>query len=103
MIDVRAYRADEDFETLYRAVMAVCRGPLDHIPSSLKWIEDRLRAGTLRPLLTPTETWLLDPLLRYARTAGLDEAAHYLTNLRVQIEQRLAAAIALAATPAASR
>ena len=90
---VHAYREEEDFEQIYRAAITIAAGPRDHVPSSLKWIEAQMRAGTLRPQLAPTETWLLDPLLRYARTAGLDEAARYFTALRERVEQRLAAAI----------
>ncbi len=91
---VHAYRDEEDFEQIYRATVAIAAGPREHVPSSLKWIEAQLRAGTLRPQLAPTETWLLDPLIRYARTAGLDDAASYFVALRQRVEQRLAIAIA---------
>lgn len=91
---VHAYREEEDFEQIYRAALAIAGGPREHVPSSLKWIEAQLRAGTLRPQLAPTEAWLLDPLIRYARTAGLDDAARYFSGLRERVERRLAAAIA---------
>jgi hypothetical protein len=86
---VHAYRPKEDFETLYRAAMQVARGPLDHIPSSIQWIETQLRAGTLEAQIAPTEKWLLDPLIRYASTAGLEESARYFTELIRRIEERL--------------
>ena len=91
---VRAYREDEDFDQLHRTALAGAIGPGGHVPSSLQWISAQLRAGTLRPELTPTETWLLDPLTRFARTAGLDETARYFTTLRQRVEQRLALAVA---------
>ena len=91
---VRAYRPDEDFEQLHKTTLQFSSGAGDHYPSSLKWIETGLNAGTLRPQLTPTEKWLLDPLVHYARTAGLDDAANYFSSLRTRIEQKLAAAIA---------
>jgi hypothetical protein len=90
---VRAYRPDEDFETLYRSAMEIARGPAEHIPSSIQWIETRLRSGTLEAQIAPTEKWLLDPLIRYASTAGLDESARYFTVLIERIEERLALAI----------
>jgi hypothetical protein len=90
---VHAYRPDEDFETLYRAAMQVARGPLEHVPSSIQWIETQLRAGTLEARIAPTEKWLLDPLIRYASTAGLDESARYFTELIGRIEERLARVI----------
>ncbi|MEA3211170.1 MAG: hypothetical protein QOE70_4227 [Chthoniobacter sp.] len=91
---VHAYRPEEDFETLYRSAMGAARGPLGHVPSSLQWIETQLRAGTLEARITPTEKWLLDPLIRYASTAGLDESTRYFTGLIGRIEERLVRAIA---------
>ena len=90
---VRAYREDEDFDQLHENTLRIARSSGEHYPSSLKWIESQLVAGTLAPQLTPTEKWLLDPLIHYARTAGLEEAANYFISLRQRIEVRLAAAI----------
>lgn len=90
---VRAYRPDEDFDQLHDDTLRLSRSAGEHFPSSLKWIESQLNAGTLSPQLTPTEKWLLDPLVHYARTAGLEEAANYFSSLRLRIEQKLALAI----------
>jgi hypothetical protein len=90
---VHAYRPDEDFDALYRSAMAIARGPSEHIPSSIQWIETGLRTGTLEAQIAPTEKWLLDPLIRYASTAGLDESARYFTGLIARIEERLARTI----------
>ncbi|MDQ3621089.1 MAG: hypothetical protein M3463_01160 [Verrucomicrobiota bacterium] len=93
---VRAYGPEEEFEPLYGTVLEMVRQNLDHVPSSLQWIESQLRRGELRPKLTPTESWLIEPLIRYAHAAGLEEAAHYFEQLTRRVEQRLALAVAQA-------
>ena len=90
---VRAYGADEPLDPLLEAMFASCREHLDHIPSSLQWIDQQLRAGRLQPRLTPTETWLLEPLIRYAHAAGLEKAARYFETLMRRVEHRLALAV----------
>ncbi len=89
---VRAYEAGEDFEALLAEMLASARQHLDHVPSSLQWIAQRLRARELPPRRTPTEQWLLDPLIRYAQGAGLDDTAQYFEDLTHRIEHRLALA-----------
>ena len=90
---VRAYRGDEDFAALHAAALKIASGPGEHIPSSLMWIHSQLREGTLKAELTPTEKWLLDPLIRFAKTAGLDDSADFFRNLRLRVEEKLQAAI----------
>lgn len=90
---VRAYSPTDDFEAIFAEVLASAREHLDHVPSSLQWIEQQLRLGALRPRLTPTESWLLEPLIRYAHAAGLEDAARYFEELTRRVEQRLALAI----------
>lgn len=94
---VRAYRQDEDFAQLHVAALKLAAAPTAHIPSSLMWIHSQLRDGTLKAELTPTETWLLDPLIRFARAAGLDDSADFFTHLRLRVEKKLQAAILNAA------
>lgn len=97
---VHAYSPDDDFEVIYEEILASAREHLDHVPSSLQWIEQELRRGTLQPRLTPTEVWLLDPLIRYAHAAGLEDAAHFFEQLTRRVERRLGLAItAMRATP----
>jgi hypothetical protein len=79
---VRAYGVDEDFEQVLTGLIQTTHQHDDHIPSSLQWIGLRLRQGKLEPKLTPTEEWLLDPLIRYAHAAGLHEAGHYFEALK---------------------
>ena len=90
---VRAYREDEDFAQLHAAVLKTAAGPGAHIPSSLMWIHSQLSEGTLKAELTPTEKWLLDPLIRFAKTAGLDDSADFFTQLRLRVEEKLQTAI----------
>lgn len=95
---VRAYSPVDDFEAIYAEVLASAREHLEHVPSSLQWIEQQLRLRALRPRLTPTESWLLEPLIRYAHAAGLEDAARYFEELTRRVEQRLALAIRRRAT-----
>jgi hypothetical protein len=86
---VHAYRPDEPFDALWDVVIASCHEYLDHIPSSLQWIGMQLETGKLQPRLTPTERWLIEPLIRYAHAAGLEEAAHYFERLTHRVEAKL--------------
>jgi hypothetical protein len=91
---VRAYRPDEDFNALHLSTFRVAISCGDHYPSSLKWLETQIQSRTLQPQLTPTEKWLVDPLVHYAKTAGLEAAADYFVSLRQRIEAKLATVIA---------
>jgi hypothetical protein len=86
---VRAYQDDEDFESIHQSAFHIASAAGEHYPSSLKWIESQIVAGTLQSQLTPTEKWLLDPLIHYSRTAGLEDAANYFQGLQTTLEQRL--------------
>ncbi len=87
------YRPDESFEEIYEAALKIAQRPREHVRSSLKWIQSQLEAGTLKPELSPTELWLLDPLIRFASTAGLTEDAHYFVALKERVEQKMKLAI----------
>ena len=89
---VKAYGAQEDFVPVLAATRASLQQHAGHTPSSLQWVALRLRAGQLDASLTPTEAWLLDPLMHYARSAGLEQAGQFLAELK----QRLLARLALA-------
>ncbi len=89
---VGAYSAGEDFELIHSQMIESARLVLDHVPSSLQWIEQQLRLGKLEARLSPTEQWLIEPLIRYARVAALEDAAHYFERLTREIEHRLALA-----------
>lgn len=90
---VRAYSERDDFESIYAEVLTAAREHLDHVPSSLQWIAQQLHHHALQARLTPTEAWLLEPLIRYAHAAGLEDAARYFENLTRRVEQRLGLAI----------
>jgi hypothetical protein len=90
---VKAYAADEHFEDVFARMLRTNHEHDDHIPSSIQWLGLRLRQGELELKLTPTEEWLLDPLIRYAHAAGLDETGTYFEKLK----QRALSALARAA------
>jgi ketopantoate reductase len=91
---VNAYGPEDDFEERLRECMESLRRHEEHIPSSLQWIGLRYTAGTLEPKLAPTEAWLLGPLIRYARGANLEDAAHYLEDLKHLLVEKLQLAVA---------
>lgn len=93
---IKVYAADEDFETVYAAPQAVWKTHGTHIPSSLQWVALGLRRGTLKPEIPPTEAWLLDPLMRCARSAGLEGTADYFERLKGRLEKKLRLAVARA-------
>lgn len=87
---VRAYPAGEDFEsTVLPAVFRMRATHGSHVPSSLQYIAARVRSGKWTPHITPTESWLLDPLIRYARSAELADSVAYLESLRADLLDRL--------------
>ena len=81
---VKAYAADERFETVFAQMLETTHQHDEHVPSSLQWINLRLRQGRLEVRLTPTEEWLLNPLIRYAHAAGLDETAVFFEHLKAR-------------------
>jgi len=99
---VRAYAPNESFEQLLASLLETTRQHDDHIPSSLQWIGLRLRQGALEPKLTPTEEWLLDPLIRYAHAAGLHDTGHYFEALKKRAIVNLTIATARARSTGAS-
>ncbi|HMJ90726.1 MAG TPA: hypothetical protein VK530_12975, partial [Candidatus Acidoferrum sp.] len=86
---VKAYGEADALEQLYRTMMETNRQHDDHIPSSLQWVDLRLRQKQLEPRLTPTEEWLIEPLIRYAHAAGLHETAAYFERLRSELLRKL--------------
>jgi hypothetical protein len=89
---VKAYGADEQFADVFQQMLRTTHEHDEHIPSSLQWIGLQLRQGKLEARLTPTEEWLLNPLIRYAHAAGLNEAGDYFTALRTRTIENLATA-----------
>ncbi|MBI1841938.1 MAG: hypothetical protein HYR88_13950 [Verrucomicrobia bacterium] len=87
---VRAYGAEESAGPIIEEVIANLREHSAHIPSSVQWLD--LRQGRGEPVreISPTELWLLDPLIHYARSADLQEAVHYFESLKREIQSRLA-------------
>ncbi len=86
---VRAYAKTDQFEQIYQPLRATLDLHRFHVPSSLQWVGLHLRTGGLAGDLTPTENWLLEPLIRYARSAGLEQSAEYFENLKRRLLEKL--------------
>ncbi len=82
---VRAYGPNEKFADIFAQMLLTNHEHDEHIPSSLQWVGLRLRQGKLEAKLTPTEEWLLDPLIRYANAAGLHETGRYFEALKKRV------------------
>ncbi|MDJ0617714.1 MAG: hypothetical protein QNJ63_13400 [Calothrix sp. MO_192.B10] len=89
---VKVYDLQEDVEVIFQEVLQTCRPHSEHITSSLQWVQMKLSLGTLEPKITPTEAWLLEPLIRYAKAAGLEDTANYFQQLKDELVRKLALA-----------
>ena len=89
---VKVYDLREDVEVIYDQATQSALEHANHIPSSLQWVDMNLRNGTLQPQMTPTESWLIEPLIRYAKASGLEDAANYFQNLKDELIQKLSLA-----------
>jgi len=86
---VKAYPLTENSDQVYLMLQETCHLHQNHVPSSLQWVDMKLRLGTLTPELTPTESWLIDPLIRYGMSAGLEDAVNYFAGLKQRLLQKL--------------
>lgn len=86
---VKVYDIQEDVDVIFNQLIATGNEHLDHIPSSLQWVNLHIKSGTLKPQLTPTEAWLLEPLVRYAKASGLEETALYFQQLKEELIGKL--------------
>lgn len=86
---VKAYAANDNFQQQFRACIDTLHLHQTHIPSSVQWVGLHYAAGTLEAKLTPTEAWLLGPLIRYARGANQEQAACYLEALKTKLLDKL--------------
>ena len=86
---VKVYGAGEKFSDVFAQMLQTTHQHDEHVPSTLQWISMRLRQGKLEAKLTPTEEWLLDPLIRYAHAAGLHETGHYFETLKKRAIENL--------------
>jgi len=86
---VKAYEANDNFEERLQNCLETLSTHQAHIPSSVQWVGLHYQSGTLQAKLTPTEAWLLGPLIRYARGANLEDAAIYLEGLKSRLLDKL--------------
>ena len=90
---VKVYRKNESFEQIFQLLLETCQPHQNHIPSSLQWVDIKLRLNQLEAKITPTESWLLEPLMRYAKAFELEETAQYFQSLKEQLLKKLTLAI----------
>ena len=93
---VKVFAPTEDAEAVFQHVRERMRSVQGHVPSSLQSIGLQIKAGCLEPAFPPTETWLVEPLVRYARSGGLTEAVDYFEGLRHTLVAKLEKAAAKA-------
>lgn len=86
---VRAYAKEERVEDILEPVFASLRENAGHVPSSIQWLQLKLERKERVVGMTPTELWLLDPLLHYARSANLQECVSYFEDLKQRLQWRL--------------
>ena len=90
---IKVFAPSDSFEDIFEHVLKNLRRVGSHVPSSLQSVELQLEAGTLEAKFPPTETWLIDPLIRYARSAQLGEAVTYFEGLRATLIAKLEQAV----------
>lgn len=98
---VKAFSPSDDFDAIYDAIAKRMWTVREHVPSSLQAVKIQIEAGKLEAKCPPTESWLLDPLVHYARSAGLVDAVVYFEGLRAQLIEKLEKAVAAIGEPAA--
>jgi hypothetical protein len=90
---VGVYTAAETPRAIFDETLKSMTPVAAHVPSSLQWLEQRLSTGTLGPGLTPTEKWLLQPLLHYARSLGDAKSIGYFEGLENELNSAIARAV----------
>lgn len=96
---IKVFTPRDSFEGLFDHVTKSLRQVGSHVPSSLQSIELQLKAGSLEAKFPPTETWLIDPLIRYARSSQLTEAVSYFEGLRAALIVKLEKAVSKSSLP----
>jgi hypothetical protein len=89
---VKAYPHDESLDRIMSDIDRMAETHRNHVPSSLQYVMMLRAQGLLKDECTPTEEWLLQPLIKYAEAAGLRESSAYLQGLRERLVAKLAAA-----------
>jgi hypothetical protein len=89
---VGVFAANESSIDIFAHLEELLRSTAAHVPSSLQLLGLQLRAGTVGPGLAPTEKWLLQPLLQYARSLGDAGAIRYFEGLEKELTDAIARA-----------
>lgn len=89
---VRALGPDDTVDLHLARILEIAERLGSHVPSSVQRFEASLRAGTVKAEVPPTEAWLLQPLLHYARSSGLAPQVAYFEGLQAKLVAAVAAA-----------
>jgi hypothetical protein len=90
---VGAYPPEARYDEVWAKHRSTILAHADHVTSSLKQLRDALANGLRGVELFSNEEWLLTPLCRYARTAGMTKEEALFRGLRRQIQAAMARAI----------
>jgi len=88
-----AYTADDSYEDVWSVSRATIEKSAGHVTSSIKAFRDALERDLKSVRLMPTEEWLLVPLRRCARQAGLTEEMSLFESLERRVQESMARAI----------
>lgn len=91
---LRVYGPEQDVDHIFAICMDVARQHARHMPSSLQWLALSIERNDLQPSVGPTEQWLIEPLIRYARSCNLPDSAAYFADLHRRLTDCLALAAA---------
>lgn len=74
---IKVYGKDENFEVILDQLMETCHAHESHIPSSLQWVDTKIRLLTLEPEMT------------YAKASELEDSVNYFESLKNQLIEKL--------------
>ncbi len=88
-----AYSKDDSYDDVWCASKAIIERSAGHVTSSIKAFRDALDDDLKSVHLMPTEEWILTPLRREARQAGLSSEESLFKTLEHQVQESMARAI----------
>lgn len=88
-----AYNDRDSYDEVWRVSRGIIERAAGHVTSSIKTFRDALETDLKSVRLMPTEEWILTPLRRYARQAGLTGEVSLFESLEHQVQESMARAI----------
>ena len=90
---IGAYPPDADFDAIWAPHRATIMAHAGHMTSSVKTFRDALAGGLAGVKLFSNEEWILNPLGRYAASAGMSAEEGLFRSLKNQVQEAMARAI----------